>query len=157
MAVVPFLWFDGQAEEAARFYVGVFPGSRIDAVTRTPPGVGGAQGEVLTVDFTLDGQPFVALNAGPRVSFTEAISFQIPCADQAEVDRYWSLLTADGGRESACGWLADRFGLSWQVTPTVMNDLLGDPDRERAARAFRAMQGMGKLDIAALLAAADGA
>ena len=156
MATVPFLWFDGQAEAAAALYVDVFPDSRIDNVSRYGEAGPGEPGTVLTVDFTLDGQRFVALNGGPQFRFTEAVSFQIPCADQAEVDHYWDRLS-EGGEESRCGWLKDRFGLSWQVVPTALPELLGDPDPDRANRAMQAMLGMRRLDIAALRAAADGA
>lgn len=146
---VPFLWFDGQAEAAAELYTSVFPNSAITEISRTGPGE-----PAMTVSFTLDGEPFTALNGGPQFAFTEAISFQVPCADQAEVDRYWSLLS-EGGEEGRCGWLKDRFGLSWQVVPTALPGLLGDPDPGRAQRAMTAMMGMAKLDIAAMRAAAD--
>lgn len=140
--ITPFLWFDGQAEEAAKFYCRVFKRSKITAVT---PGPGG---KALTVAFTLDGQPFVALNGGPQFHFTEATSFVIDCANQKEIDFYWSKLTAGGGQESRCGWLKDRFGLSWQVVPRGLGKLLGSPE------AMQAMLKMNKLDIAALKAAA---
>jgi predicted 3-demethylubiquinone-9 3-methyltransferase (glyoxalase superfamily) len=156
MTTIPCLWFDTQGEEAAAFYVSVFPRSRIHAVSRYGPEQPEREGTALTVDFELDGQRFVALNGGPQFTFSEAISFQIPCADQAEVDRYWEALTADGGRGDQCGWLKDRFGLSWQVVPTRLPELLSDPDAERANRAMKAMMGMQKLDIAALEKAADG-
>jgi predicted 3-demethylubiquinone-9 3-methyltransferase (glyoxalase superfamily) len=146
---VPFLWFDGQAEAAAELYTSVFPNSAITEISRTGP-----DEPAMTVSFTLDGEPFTALNGGPQFAFTEAISFQVPCADQAEVDRYWSLLS-EGGEEGRCGWLKDRFGLSWQVVPTALPGLLGDPDPGRAQRAMTAMMGMAKLDIAAMRAAAD--
>ncbi|UZJ24621.1 VOC family protein [Rhodococcus antarcticus] len=146
---VPFLWFDGQAEAAAELYTSVFPRSAITEISRTGPGE-----PAMTVSFTLDGEPFTALNGGPQFAFTEAISFQVPCADQEEVDRYWSLLS-EGGEEGRCGWLKDRFGLSWQVVPTALPGLLGDPDPDRAQRAMTAMMGMAKLDIAAMRAAAD--
>ncbi|MEO7236178.1 MAG: VOC family protein [Lapillicoccus sp.] len=156
MTTIPCLWFDAQGEEAATFYVSVFPRSRILGVTRYGPDQPRPEGTALTVEFELDGQRFVALNGGPQFSFSEAISFQIPCADQAEVDRYWSALTGDGGREDQCGWVKDRFGLSWQVIPTRLPELLSDPDPERATRAMQAMMRMQKLDIAALERAADG-
>jgi predicted 3-demethylubiquinone-9 3-methyltransferase (glyoxalase superfamily) len=146
---VPFLWFDGQAEAAAELYTSVFPNSVITEISRTGPGE-----PAMTVSFTLDGEPFTALNGGPQFAFTEAISFQVPCADQDEVDHYWSLLS-EGGEEGRCGWLKDRFGLSWQVVPTALPGLLGDPDPGRAQRAMTAMMGMAKLDIAAMRAAAD--
>jgi predicted 3-demethylubiquinone-9 3-methyltransferase (glyoxalase superfamily) len=154
--ITPFLWFDGQAEEAARFYVSLFPDSRIDGITRSPADTpSGEAGTVLTVQFTLAGTRFVALNGGPQFPFTEAVSFQIACADQAEVDRLWSALS-DGGSESRCGWLKDRWGLSWQVVPTRLHELFADPDPNRARRATEAMLKMGKLDVAALERAADG-
>ena len=138
LKISPFLWFDDQAEEAANLYVGIFPNSRIIAVTP------------MTVQFELDGLPVTALNGGPaHYHFTEAFSFSVMCDDQAEVDRYWTALT-EGGAESQCGWLKDRFGLSWQIVPKALPRLLGDPDRERANRAIQAMLRMRKLDIAAL-------
>lgn len=154
--VTPFLMFDGQAEEAARFYVSLLPDSRIDRVTRSPADTpSGPAGMVLTVEFTLAGTRFIALN-GPRHSFNEAVSFQIHCADQAEVDRLWAALSA-GGSEIACGWLKDRWGLPWQVTPTRLYELLNDADPDRSRRAMQAMMTMVKLDIAELERAADGA
>ena len=152
-AIIPNLWFDGQAEQAAEFYVSVFPRSRVVEVTRYPEGAPGPAGSVMTVLFELDGQRFVGINGGPQFTFDEAVSFQIDCADQAEVDHYWDALTA-GGEESQCGWLKDRFGLSWQVVPRGMEEVLADP--ERGQRAMQAMFGMRKLDLAALRAAADG-
>jgi predicted 3-demethylubiquinone-9 3-methyltransferase (glyoxalase superfamily) len=154
--IVPNLWFDTQAEEAAAFYCSVFPNSRVVSVARYTEAGPGPAGSVMTVDFELDGQRFVGINGGPEFPFTEAVSFQITCADQEEVDRYWTALT-DGGEESQCGWLTDRFGLSWQVVPGGMEELFADPDPQRARRAMEAMLGMRKLDIAALRAAADGA
>jgi len=155
--VTPFLSFDGQAEEAARFYVSLLPDSRIDRVTQSPMDTpGGAAGAVLIVEFTLAGNPFIALNT-PGFSFTEAVSFLIPCADQAETDRLWAALTADGGSEIACGWLKDRWGVFWQVTPTRLMELIKDPDRARAGRAMEAMTKMIKIDIAEVERAADGA
>jgi predicted 3-demethylubiquinone-9 3-methyltransferase (glyoxalase superfamily) len=154
--ITPFLWFNGQAEEAARFYVSLFPDSRIDRVTRSPADTpSGPAGMVLTVEFTLAGSKFVGLNGGPMYSFTEAVSFQIACADQAEVDRLWSAF-ADGGTESQCGWIKDRWGLSWQVVPTRLHELLGDRDPGRAQRAMQAMLKMRKISIAELERAADG-
>jgi len=152
--IIPCLWFDGQAEQAAEHYVGIFPDSKVLDVTRVGPNGPGVEGTVLTVNFSLDGQEYVALNGGPQFPFTEAISLQIYCADQDEVDRYWNGLT-EGGEESQCGWLKDEFGLSWQVVPTVMFDLIGDPDPDRAGRAIQAMLQMQKLDIAELQRAAD--
>jgi predicted 3-demethylubiquinone-9 3-methyltransferase (glyoxalase superfamily) len=154
--ITPFLWFDGQAEEAARFYVTLFPDSRIDRVSRSPAATpSGPAGMVLTVDFTLAGTRFVALNGGPQFQFTEAVSFQVTCEDQTEVDRLWTALSA-GGSEGPCGWLKDRWGLSWQVTPVRLTQLLSDPDPGRARRAMEAMLQMSKFDIAALERAADG-
>ncbi|WP_375423488.1 VOC family protein [uncultured Friedmanniella sp.] len=154
--ITPFLWFDTQAEEAANFYVGLFPNSRMLSTTPAPDGTpDSSAGGVLTVEFELDGVRFTGLNGGPHFRFTEAVSFVIDCADQAEVDRYWEALLADGGEESQCGWLKDRFGLSWQVVPKQLNELLGDPDPGRSSRAMKAMLQMRKLDVAALQAAAD--
>lgn len=153
--IVPNLWFDTQAEEAAEFYVAIFPNSRVTDLTRYTEAGPGAAGSVLTVNFELDGQLFTAINGGPQFPFTEAVSFVIECADQAELDHYWERLT-DGGQEVQCGWLKDRYGLSWQVVPAGWEELMSDPDPERVARATTAMLGMVKLDIAALQAAADG-
>jgi predicted 3-demethylubiquinone-9 3-methyltransferase (glyoxalase superfamily) len=154
--VTPYLWFDGQAEEAARFYSSLFPDSRIERITRSPADTpSGPAGMVLTVEFTLSGVRFVALNGGPHYKFTEAVSLQIACSDQAEVDRLWGALT-EGGLPGPCGWLKDRWGLSWQLVPTRLHELLADPDPERARRAMEAMLKMSKLDIAALERAADG-
>jgi predicted 3-demethylubiquinone-9 3-methyltransferase (glyoxalase superfamily) len=152
--IVPNLWFDGQAEQAAEFYCSVFPNSRVVAVARYTEAGPGPAGSVMTVEFELDGDRFVGINGGPEFTFSEAVSFQITCADQAEIDRYWAALT-DGGEEGPCGWLKDRFGLSWQVVPTGMDELFSDPDSGRARRAMEAMFGMKKLDLAALRAAAD--
>jgi predicted 3-demethylubiquinone-9 3-methyltransferase (glyoxalase superfamily) len=154
--ITPNLWFDRQAEQAAEFYVSIFPNSRILGTTRYPEGAPGPAGEVMTVDFELDGQRFTGINGGPHFTFDEAVSFLVPCADQAEVDRYWDALLEGGGTTSQCGWLKDRFGLSWQVVPDGMDELLADADPERAQRAMQAMLGMVKLDVAALRAAADG-
>ena len=156
MQITPNLWFDRQAEQAAEFYVSIFPNSRILGTTRYPDGAPGPAGEVMTVDFELDGQRFTGINGGPHFTFDEAVSFLVPCADQAEVDRYWDALLEGGGTTSQCGWLKDRFGLSWQVVPDGMDELLADADPERAQRAMQAMLGMVKLDVAALRAAADG-
>ena len=154
--VTPCLWFDGQAEQAAKFYVSLLPDSRIDKVMRSPADTpSGPAGGVLTVEFTLAGTKYVGLNGGPMFRFTEAVSFQIACADQAEVDRLWSALT-DGGEESHCGWLKDRWGLSWQIIPVRLHQLLADPDPARARRAMEAMLRMGKLNIAEMERAADG-
>jgi len=149
------LWFDREAEEAARFYCGIFPNSKITGTSYYPEGVpGGRAGEVLAVSFELDGAPFTGLNGGPEFTFSEAISFEIPCRDQAEVDRYWDALLAGGGQESQCGWLKDRFGVSWQVVPTRLYELLNGEDRAVANRVAAAMMQMGKLDLAGLEAAA---
>ena len=145
----PFLWFDGTAEDAANLYASVFPNSTIDEVMGTP-------GSATGVRFTLDGAPFIALNGGPMYQFTPAISFQISCADQAEVDHYWEGLTAGGGEPGQCGWLKDRFGLSWQVTPQQLGSYLGGSDAAGAARAQQAMLGMGKLVIEDLRRAYEG-
>lgn len=142
--ITPFLWFDGQAEEAAALYVSIFPNSTVGGVT---PGPGG---KVLTVEFTLEGQPFIGLNGGPHYRFTEAVSFSVACDTQAEIDAYWSKLTANGGEPGQCGWLKDRFGLSWQIVPRALPELLGDPDPAKAGRATQAMMKMSKLDIAEL-------
>jgi predicted 3-demethylubiquinone-9 3-methyltransferase (glyoxalase superfamily) len=155
--ITPFLWFDDQAETAAEYYTSVFPNSRIVGVTRSGEAGPGEPGSVLTVEFELEGQRFVGLNGGRMpFAFSEAISFSVACADQSEVDHYWDTLIGDGGEASMCGWLKDRYGLSWQIVPTALPALLSDPDPARAARAMRAMLSMGKLDVAALQAAADG-
>jgi predicted 3-demethylubiquinone-9 3-methyltransferase (glyoxalase superfamily) len=152
----PCLWFDGKAEEAARFYTSLLPGSSVDQVWRSPADTpSGPAGMVLTVDFTLNGQHFQGLNGGPEFSFNEAVSFVIECEDQDEVDRLWDALTADGGEPGPCGWLKDRFGLSWQIVPRQLNELVGDTDPERARRAMEAMLKMGKIDVAELQRAAD--
>jgi predicted 3-demethylubiquinone-9 3-methyltransferase (glyoxalase superfamily) len=144
----PCLWFDGLAEEAAAFYVTLLPNSRVDSVRRSPADTpSGPAGMVLTVDFTLDGQRFQCLNGGPHFRFNEAVSFVIECADQAEVDRLWTALGADGGRPGPCGWIKDRFGLSWQVVPRRLIELMGDADPERARRATEAMLQMSKIEI----------
>ena len=155
-AIIPCLWFAGQAEEAARFYVSVFPGSRVLSVNPAPEGTPGTEaGAVLTVEFELDGVRFTGLNGGPQFRFDEAVSFQIDTADQAETDHYWDALVADGGEESVCGWLKDRFGLSWQVVPRRLTELMTDADPGRASRAMQAMLQMRRIDIAAIEAAAD--
>lgn len=152
----PCLWFNGKAEEAANFYTGLLPNSSIDKVWRSPADTpSGPAGMVLTVDFTLDGQRFQGLNGGPDFTFSESVSFVIECEGQAEVDRLWDALTADGGEPGPCGWLKDRFGLSWQIVPRQLNELMQDPDPERARRAMEAMLQMGKIDVAELERAAD--
>jgi predicted 3-demethylubiquinone-9 3-methyltransferase (glyoxalase superfamily) len=153
--ISPSLWFDTQAEEAANFYVDVFKNSRILNVSHYTEAGPREAGMVLTVDFELDGTRFTAINGGPQFTFDEAVSFLITCEDQDEVDYYWGRLT-DGGSEGPCGWLKDRFGLSWQVVPRGMAELFADPDPGRATRAMGAMLKMSKLDMAALQAAADG-
>ncbi len=160
-SLVPCLWFDTHAEEAARFYTGIFKNSRIGTITRYSEAGrevhGRAAGTVMTVEFELNGQQFTALNGGPHFKFNEAISFQIMCKNQDEVDHYWNKLS-QGGDPSAqqCGWLKDKFGLSWQVVPTVLLDMLTDSDREKADRAMEAMLQMKKLDIAELERAYEG-
>ncbi len=158
-SVTTCLWFDTQAHEAAQLYTSLLPDSEIGAVSRYPQDhafPSGAPGGVLTVDFRLGSQRFVGLNGGPHYQLTPAASIQVYCPDQAEVDRLWDALTADGGEESQCGWLVDRFGLSWQIIPTRLTELMTDPDPGRAQRAAAAMLTMRRLDIAALEAAADG-
>jgi len=144
---VPCLWFDDQAEAAARFYVSVFPKSKIGRIAYYGDTGPKPKGTVLTVEFTLDGQPYLALNGGPQFPFTEAVSFVVNCADQREVDYYWEKLSR-GGQKVQCGWLTDKFGLSWQIVPTELTDMLTDRDPERADRVMRAVMGMKKLDIA---------
>ena len=153
--ITPFLWFDTQAEEAARFYVSVFKNSRIVSTSRYGEAGPGAKGTVMTVEFELAGRRFIALNGGPQFKFTEAVSFSIECETQQEVDEYWRTLS-EGGEEGPCGWLKDRFGLSWQVNPTVLGDMLSDRDPAKAKRAMQAMLTMKKIDIAALQRAYDG-
>ena len=155
--ITPSLWFDGRAEEAAAFYASIFPDSRIDAISRSPADNPSTKaGDILLVAFTVAGQPFVAINGGPQFPFTEAVSFQIDCADQAEVDRYWDALVEGGGEPGRCGWLKDRFGLSWQVVPREMGAYLGGPDAAGAARAMETMLRMEKLDVAKLREAYEG-
>jgi len=154
--IAPCLWFDGEAEEAAEFYVSLLPNSRIDQVQRNvTDGPAGKTGTVLVIAFTLAGQRFLALNGGTRFEYTPAISFQVDCADQAEVDRLWDALS-DGGSAERCGWVRDRYGVSWQIVPTVLPKLLGDRDTAKAQRVMQAMLQMGKLDIAHLEAAHAG-
>jgi predicted 3-demethylubiquinone-9 3-methyltransferase (glyoxalase superfamily) len=152
--ITPCLWFDGDAEKAANFYVSLFPDSHIDQVMRSPADTpSGPEGSVLTVEFTLAGQKFTGLNGGSDFRFNEAVSFQVDCADQAEVDRLWEALSADPSAE-VCGWVKDRFGLSWQIIPRALPELLGDPDPDRARRAMEAMLKMKKIDVAELERAA---
>lgn len=149
--IAPCLWFNGQAEEAAKFYAATFPDSRVDAVHRAPGDYpSGKAGDVLTVEFTVLGMPFLGLNGGPEFKFDEAISFQVYTYDQAETDRYWSAIVDNGGEESVCGWCKDRFGLSWQIVPRRLMQMLADPDTAKAKRAFEAMMQMVKIDIAKL-------
>jgi predicted 3-demethylubiquinone-9 3-methyltransferase (glyoxalase superfamily) len=155
--IAPCLWFASEAEEAARFYVSLLPDSRIENVLRNPmDGPGGKEGTVLVVELTLAGQRFMALNGGERIEHTHAVSFHVDCADQAELDRLWDALSA-GGRIERCGWLEDRYGVSWQIMPGVLPKMLADPDAEKARRVMTAMLGMAKLDIAALERAYAGA
>jgi predicted 3-demethylubiquinone-9 3-methyltransferase (glyoxalase superfamily) len=144
--ITPFLWFDNQAEEAANFYVSVFDNSKVLRTARYGDAGPGPKGTVMTVEFELDGQAFVALNGGPQFKFTEATSFVVDCKTQQEVDRYWEKLSA-GGEQGPCGWLKDRFGLSWQVVPTVLSQLLSDPDPKRSQRVMEVMMKMKKLQI----------
>ena len=153
--ISPNLWFDTEAEEAAEFYCSVFPNSRVVNILHYTEAGHRPAGTVMTVEFELDGQRFVAINGGPQFSFSEAVSLEISCADQDEVDHYWERLT-DGGAEGPCGWCKDRYGLSWQVVPEGMDDLFADEDPQRADRAMQAMFGMTKLDAEALRRAADG-
>ncbi|MDT7752964.1 MAG: hypothetical protein QOD96_6626 [Pseudonocardiales bacterium] len=149
------LWFDNQAEEAANYYLGIFKDSTLGSIVRYTEAGPGPAGSVLTVEFELNGQKFVGVNGGPMFTFSEAISFQIRCADQGEVDYYWSRLT-EGGEEIQCGWLKDRYGVSWQVVPAALIEMVSDPDPVKAARTTEAMFAMTKLDIAALRSAYDG-
>ena len=152
--ITPMLWFDKEAEEAANLYVSIFKNSKVEEVSRYPEGSPAPAGSVMMVKFNLDGQDFLALNAGPHFKFTEAISFVVDCENQEEVDHFWNKLTAEGGQESQCGWLKDKFGLSWQITPRILTELIQDKDPERAKRVMQAMMQMKKIDIAALEQAA---
>jgi predicted 3-demethylubiquinone-9 3-methyltransferase (glyoxalase superfamily) len=155
--ISPCLWFNGEAEEAARFYVSLLPDSRIEHIQHNPiDGPAGKAGTVLVVEFTLAGQRYMVLNGGMRFEYTHAVSFKIDCADQAEVDRLWEALSSNGGQVERCGWLRDRYGVFWQVVPSVLPQLLGGPDRAGAQRAMQAMLQMGKLDVAALRRAYEG-
>ena len=153
--IAPCLWFDTQGLEAAEFYVSLFENSEITGVTHYGKGGPRPAGSVMTVDFTLDGSPYTALNGGPEYTLDEAFSLQVVCADQAEVDRYWEAFTANGGEKGRCGWCKDRFGVSWQVVPDGLGALLSDPDPGRASRAVQAMLTMSKLELSAMRAAAD--
>ena len=154
--ISPFLWFDTQAEEAANLYVSIFPNSKILAIARYGDAGPGPKGSVMTVQFQLDGQEIIALNGGPMYKFTEALSLSVDCKSQEEVDRYWTMLTANGGQEGPCGWLKDKFGLSWQVTPAILPQMLTDTDRKKATRVMEAMMKMKKIDTAALKRAYEG-
>lgn len=154
--VTPCLWFDGNAEEAAEFYVSLVPGSKVTEISRYGPDMPLPEGMVMTVAFELAGSPYVALNGGPEYKFTPAISLQLPAADQDEIDRYWELLSA-GGEPGPCGWVTDRFGLSWQVIPDELAELMSDPDPVRARAAQQALMKMGKINVAELRRAADSA
>jgi predicted 3-demethylubiquinone-9 3-methyltransferase (glyoxalase superfamily) len=149
--ITPFLWFDHQAEEAAKFYTSVFKNSKVGKILRydeaSAKAAGGAVGSVLTVEFEIDGEKFTALNGGPEFKFNESISFVVNCETQKEVDYFWEKLTADGGQESQCGWLKDKFGVSWQITPTVLIEMLHDKDSKKSARVMEAMLQMQKIDI----------
>lgn len=157
--ITPFLWFEGEAENAAKFYTSIFKNSKIGRILRYSQEVtevsesGQAIGSVLTIEFEIDGQEFVALNGGPQFQFNESVSFVVNCETQKEVDYYWEKLIAGGGQESACGWLKDKFGVSWQITPTILIDMLHDRDAEKAGRVMHAMLQMKKIDIAKLKAA----
>ncbi len=156
--IAPCLWFDGKAEEAARFYTSLLPDSRIDRITRSPAdNPSTPKGAVLVVEFTLAGQSFLGINGGPQFPFTEAVSFMINCEDQAEVDRLWDALTAHGGKPVQCGWLKDRYGLSWQIVPTVLPELLNDPHPGKSQAVMKAMLQMGKIEIEGLRQAYENA
>ena len=160
--ITPFLWFDGQAEQAAKFYTSIFKNSTVGKILRYGEEVakvsesGRPVGSVLTIEFELDGQKFVALNGGPQFKFNESVSFAVNCGTQEEVDYFWEKLTSDGGEESACGWLKDKFGVSWQITPTILIDMLHDKDSEKSERVMKAMLQMQKIDIAKLKSAYAG-
>jgi len=158
--ITPFLWFDHQAEEAAKFYTSVFKNSKVGRILRydeaTAKAAGGPVGSVLTIEFEIEGQKFTALNGGPQFKFNESVSFVVYCQTQDEVDYFWQKLTADGGQESECGWLRDKFGLSWQITPTVLIEMLHDKDPKKSGRVMNAMMQMQKIDISKLKAAYAG-
>jgi predicted 3-demethylubiquinone-9 3-methyltransferase (glyoxalase superfamily) len=153
--ITPFLWFNGQAEEAALFYTSIFKNSKMGNVSRFGDNPYGEKGKVMTANFELEGMEFVALNGGPQFAFTEAISFYVHCETQGEVDEYWEKLSA-GGEEGQCGWLKDKFGVSWQIVPNILMELMGDPDPEKAGRVTQAMLQMTRIDIAALKQAYEG-
>lgn len=154
--ITPFLWFDGKAEEAAHFYTSIFKDSKIGTIHRFGEAGPGPKGSVVTVSFQIAGQEFVGLNGGPRFKFNESISFFVDCQDQTEVDYFWTKLIEGGGSEGQCGWLKDKYGVSWQIIPAALMKLLGDPDSKRSARAMQAMLQMKKIEVAKLEAAADG-
>lgn len=153
--ITPFLWFDDNAEEAIEFYTSIFKNSKVGEISRYSEGGRGDKGKFMTGNFELDGQPFIALNAGPHFKFNESISFVVDCKDQAEVDYYWDHLLAGGGQESQCGWLKDKFGLSWQVVPRQLSELMSDPNPAKAKAVTEAMLKMVKLDVKGLQAAYD--
>ena len=158
--ITPFLWFDNNAEEAVNFYVSVFKDSKVGKVTRydeaSSKAAGRPEGSVMTIEFQLAGQNFTAINGGPHFKFTEAVSFVVDCESQQEVDYFWDKLTADGGQESQCSWLKDKFGLSWQITPRILIEMISDKDPQKAQRVMEAMLQMKKIDIATLKRAYDG-
>lgn len=154
MSITPFLWFDAQAEEAAKFYVSIFPNSKITGFSRYGDAGPGEPGSVMTVEFELDGRKFIALNGGPEFQFSPAVSFSVSCGTQEEVDRYWNALT-EGGKPNVCAWLTDKYGLSWQIVPDALPRLLGDSDRDKSQRVMQAMLKMSKIDIAELERAAE--
>lgn len=154
--IIPFLWFDGKAEEAIKLYTSVFKNSKIVNIAYWPEGSPFPKGQVMTGVFELDGQRFYAFDAGPQFKFTEAVSFFVSCDTQEEIDHFWNKLTSDGGQESMCGWLKDKFGLSWQIVPPVLGEMLGDKDRAKADRVMQAMMGMKKIIIADLKKAYEG-
>ncbi|MGA9371156.1 MAG: VOC family protein [Solirubrobacterales bacterium] len=154
--IVPNLWFDTEAEEAANFYLSVFESSRILKIAHYNEAVPAKAGQVMTVEWEIAGQRFIGINGGPQFQFDEAVSFQVSCDDQEEIDYYWERLAADGGKEGQCGWVTDRYGLCWQVVPSSLEEIYAGADRERATRTMAAMLKMGKLDVEALRAAADG-
>jgi len=154
--ITPFLWFENQAEEAANYYVSIFKSSKVGKITRWGDVGPGPKGSVLTIEFNLDGQDFIGLNGGPEFKFTEAVSFSVECKNQQEVDEYWDKLS-EGGEQGPCGWVKDKYGLSWQVSPTILNEMLNDPNQAKANAAMQAMMGMKKIVIADLKRAYDAA
>jgi predicted 3-demethylubiquinone-9 3-methyltransferase (glyoxalase superfamily) len=154
--IKPFLWFDGDAEDAAKLYCSIFPNSKIVSISHYGDAGPGEKNSVMGVTFELDGQEFIGLNGGPQFQFSEAISFFVECKNQEEVDEYWDKLLAGGGQPSQCGWLKDRFGLSWQIVPSALGEMLGDPDREKASRVMEAMMKMVKIEIPELQRAYNG-